>query len=115
MTFFKKFHHEQLPSAIERFVKEVNRVSGVLDGHLARQGQEEHGGERAADGPWLVGNKLSYADIAFISWQTIMTMFLSKDEFNEDDYPHVKEWLGKMTQREAVKKVLESAFKASQG
>ncbi len=107
-VWFTKFHAEQVPSALERYAKEVNRVSGVLDGHLARQ-KQKHGSSAGSDGPWLVGNKLSYADIAFIPWQRIIGSVLEKDKYNEDDYPHVKEWLGKMTSREAVKTVLESA------
>jgi len=104
-AWFKKFHQEQLPSAIERYVNEVNRVSGVLDGYLAQQ-KQEHGD--SADGPWLVGNKLSYADLSFISWQKVIAVILAKEEYNEDKFPHLKEWLGKMTSREKVKTVLES-------
>jgi len=104
-AWFKKFHQEQLPSAIERYVNEVNRVSGVLDGYLAQQ-KQEHGD--SADGPWLVGNKLSYADLSFISWQKVIAVILTKEEYNEDKFPHLKEWLGKMTSREKVKTVLES-------
>ena len=105
LAWFKRYHPEQVPSAIDRYAKEVNRVSGVLDGFLAQQ-KEEHG---RGDGPWLVGNKLSYADIAFIPYQRILSMLLEKDVYDADNYPHVKEWLGKMTSRETVKKVFESA------
>jgi glutathione S-transferase len=105
-AWFKKFHPEQVPSALERYVNEVNRISGVLERYLAQQ-KLEHGGSPGSDGPWLVGNKYSYADIAFIPWQLITGMML--DEYNEDNFPHVKEWLSKMTSRETVKTVLESA------
>lgn len=57
-----------MPSAIERYVKEVNQVSGVLDGYLAHR-KREHGGRAGSDGPWLVGSKLFYADIAFVAQQ----------------------------------------------
>ncbi|KAI9732935.1 MAG: hypothetical protein M1818_007368 [Claussenomyces sp. TS43310] len=107
-VWFTKFHPEPLPSALERYVREVNRVSGVLDGYLAEQ-KEEHSSRTGGDGPWLVGNKLSYADLAFVPWQRIIGTLLKKDEYNEDDFPYVKEWLGKMTSREAVRKVLDSA------
>lgn len=108
-AWFKRFHSEQVPSAIERYNKEVNRVSGVLDKYLAQQ-KEEHGGSAAAgsDGPWLVGNKFSYADIAFITWQRLIGTLLEKDDYDEDNFPHVKEWLGRMTAREAVKTVLDN-------
>ena len=105
-VWFKGYHSEQVPSAVERYAKEVNRVSGVLDGYLAQQ-KQEHGGSAGSDGPWLVGNKLSYADIAFIPWQRGIGALLAKDEYNEDNFPHVKEWLGKMTSRETVKTVLK--------
>ena len=107
-VWFNKYHSEQLPSAIERYTKEANRVSGVLEGYLAQQ-EQEHGGSAGGDGPWLVGNKLSYADLAFIPWQTIIGKVLEKSEYNEDNFPHLKEWLSKMTTRETVKKVLEAA------
>ena len=107
-VWFKRYHAEKVPSAVERYVKEINRVSGVLDGYLAQQ-KQQHGGSAGSDGPWLVGNKLSYADIAFIPWQEIASRVLGEDGYDDDSYPHVKEWLGKMTSRETVKKVLENA------
>ena len=107
-SWFKNYHHEQLPSAIERYVKEINRVSGVLDAHLAQQKQEHNGSIADSDGPWLVGNKFSYADMAFISWQKVCELFLQKDEYNVDDFPHLTEWLAKMTAREKVKYVQDN-------
>lgn len=35
-AWFKKFHRERLPSALERYVKEAHRVTAVLEGHLTR-------------------------------------------------------------------------------
>lgn len=107
-AWFKKFHHEHLPSALERYSQEVNRVSGVLEGWLAQQ-KQEYGNSADSNGPWLVGNKLSYADLAFISWQKIIGLILTKDEYNEDNFPCVKEWLGKMFSRDLVKIAFESA------
>ena len=109
--WFKRYHAEKIPTAVERYVKEVNRVSGVLEGHLAQQ-KKEHGS--SGDGPWLVGNKLSYADISFIPWQWLLPNILEKDEYDPDNFPHLKEWLGKMTSREVIKTVLDNALKASQ-
>ncbi|KAL9081383.1 MAG: hypothetical protein Q9157_000102 [Trypethelium eluteriae] len=107
-AWFKKYHHEQVPSALERYVKEVNRVSAVLDGYLARQ-KERHGLSAGSDGPWLVGNKLSYADIAFVPYQSTISMILEKDEYNVHNFPHLMEWIGKMVSRESVKTVLNTA------
>jgi len=104
-SWFIKFHPEQVPSAIERYTKEVNRVSGVLDGWLAKQ-KGEHAG--SGDGPWLVGNKLSYADLAFVTWQKIVPMVLTKEQYTEDDYPNLKDWLKRLTDRESVGKIRNS-------
>lgn len=97
-VWFQRYHPEQLPSAKARYVAEVNRVSGVLEGVLAQRG-------RGGDGPWLVGGKCSFADIAFVPWQKIIAAVLAKEEYDEDKFPHVKEWLGKMSARDSVKKV----------
>lgn len=103
-AWFKKFHHEQLPSAIERYVGEVNRVSGVLESYLALQ-KEKYGGSSGSDGPWLVGNKISYADISFCSWQKIIALVLTKEEYDEDKFPLVKGWIDRMFSRETIKRV----------
>jgi glutathione S-transferase len=108
-SWFIKFHPEQLPSAIERYTKEMNRVTGVLEGHLAKQ-QELYGSN--GDGPWLVGNKYSFADISFVSWQNIIQMLVPKDQYDLDNFPIVKEWVAKMLAKKAIAKVMDDALKA---
>ncbi|KAI9708373.1 MAG: hypothetical protein M1820_004077 [Bogoriella megaspora] len=108
-AWFNNYHTEKLPSAIERYTKEVNRVTGVLEGILAEQ-KQKYSGSAGSDGPWLVGNKLSFADLAFISYQVIIGFVLQKEQYDIDNFPHVKEWLGKMTARDAVKKVMDRAL-----
>ena len=100
-SWFIQFHSQKLPSAIDRYVGEINRVTSVLEGHLARQK------EKYSSGPWLVGNKFSYADLAFLSWQNAMGFVLAKEQYDVDNYPHVKEWLANMNGREKVKVVNE--------
>ncbi|KAK3395243.1 glutathione S-transferase [Podospora didyma] len=100
---FKLLHPEQLPSALERYLTEIKRVTGVLEAHLKAQKEKYPSG----DGPWLVGNKLSYADLSFVTWQnTIETIFTDSGEYNADEFPVVKEWLGRLYARASVKKVL---------
>ncbi|KAL2021621.1 hypothetical protein VTK56DRAFT_6974 [Thermocarpiscus australiensis] len=99
VAWFKTYHHEKLPSAIDRYVAEVNRVTGVLEKLLAEQAAKGGGGK---DGPWLVGGKYSYADLVFVSWQTIITKVVGPDEYNPDSYPHVKAWIDRMLARPAV-------------
>lgn len=104
-AWFNKFHHERLPSAVERYVKEAHRVTSVLEGHLTRQ-RETLGGEaiKASGGPWLVGNKLSYADLAWVSWQLILPMVVSaEDGLDLAQYPTVADWVARMNKRESVR------------
>lgn len=106
VIWFIKFHPEKLPSAVERYAGEVRRVSGVLDGWLAQQEKEYANGE--GDGPWLVGNKLSYADLAFVQWQRVVGLVLTKEQYDEDNFPHLKIWMAKMKSRKSVLTVLET-------
>ena len=50
-----RLHPEKIPSAIERYQKEILRVFGVLDGVLAQR-------------EWLVGDKCTVADLSFVPW-----------------------------------------------
>ncbi|KAG6357236.1 hypothetical protein INS49_015114 [Diaporthe citri] len=104
-AWFNKFHHEKLPSAVERYVKEAHRVTGVLEGHLTKQ-RETFGEEatEASGGPWLVGNKLSYADLAWVSWQLILPMVVSAENgLDLGQYPVVADWVARMNKRESVR------------
>ncbi|KAH6633858.1 glutathione S-transferase [Chaetomium sp. MPI-SDFR-AT-0129] len=101
-TWFKMYHHEKVPSAFERYVGEVKRVSGVLQSYLESQKAKADGG----DGPWLVGGKLTFADISFIPWYCWMGWFLEDSEYDVGEYPAVKDWLDKMRARPSVAKVL---------
>lgn len=110
-AWFKKFNPEPNPNALERYIKEVHRVSSVLESWLAKQKEESSGG----DGPWLVGNKMSYADLSFVSWQKVIGVILEKGEYDEEKYPRLHEWIEKMSAREKVKQVIAAAFAASSG
>ncbi|PVI04911.1 glutathione transferase 2 [Periconia macrospinosa] len=108
-SWFKKFHLEKVPSAVERYVNEINRVTGVLEGHLARQKEEGAGDVEGGsdDGPWLVGNRYSFADFVFLSWQTIITRVITKEDgFDPDSFPLVKNWVHRILARDAVKAVM---------
>lgn len=91
-VWFALYHPEKLPSAVDRYVNEIRRVSGVLDRVL--QGKE-----------FLVGGKFSYADAAFVTGYTIM--FLFADRFNlETDFPVLHAWLERVKARPAISKTL---------
>jgi glutathione S-transferase len=100
-VWFTKFHPEQLPSAQDRYYKEIKRVTSVLDGHLKKQ-------PKGTDGPWLVGGKYSYADMAFVSWQ-IMLKGLG-DKVDVSEYKEVEGWVDRMMAREPVGEVMKDAM-----
>ncbi|KAK0712772.1 putative glutathione S-transferase 1 [Lasiosphaeria miniovina] len=99
-TWFHKFHAERLPSAVARYVAEMRRVTGVLETWLTKQKAENEG--KGGDGPWLVGNRASYADIAFVSWQLIGPGTVEGQGFDADEFPVVKDWLARLTARPGV-------------
>lgn len=102
--WFIRYHSEKVPSAIERYVNEVKRVTSVLEDHLAKQ-------KTSGDGPWLVGDKFTYADLSFVPWQAAVEWALKEQGFISDDYPHVKYWIERMMSRPIVKRVIDEAFK----
>ena len=53
-----RYHPERVPSAIDRYQKEILRVFGVLDSVLSKQ-------------EWLVGGKLTVADLSFIPYAPV--------------------------------------------
>jgi glutathione S-transferase len=69
-------------------------VIGVLD--VALEGRD-----------WLVGGKCTFADLAFLGWDTFLPFVLQKPE-NEflDRYTNYGRWVRAMMARAAVKKVL---------
>ncbi|GIJ83218.1 hypothetical protein Asppvi_001738 [Aspergillus pseudoviridinutans] len=103
--WFKKFHPERVPSAMERYVKEINRVTGVVNEFLSKQ-------ETGEGGPWLVGGRVSFADLAWASWQITVTKFIQEEDgYDVNNFPVVKDWLDRMLAREPVRKVIEEARK----
>lgn len=71
------YHHEKVPSAVERYQKETVRVLGVLNGVLEKQ-------------EWLVGGKPTVADFAFVSWNNagLGTVLVDYPDVNvEKDFP----------------------------
>jgi glutathione S-transferase len=108
-AWFKMYHHEKLPSAVERYVEEINRVTSVLEGQLVQE-KKQYG--ESGDGPWLVGNKFSYLEAVFVPYQRVAALLLKDDGFNEDKYPHVKEWIDKILSRGKVSYILDNFGKS---
>lgn len=73
-AWFRNFHSEKIPSAIERYDNEIKRVFGVLDSVLSKQ-------------KYLVGNKVTIADLSFIMWNSMVVNWLIPDIDIEKNYP----------------------------
>ncbi|KAI2606303.1 glutathione S-transferase [Hypoxylon fragiforme] len=101
-VWFSRVHHEKLPSAIERYTKEMERVRSVLELHLSR-----------SPSGWLVGDKMTVADLAWVMWEQIGTLILLFQDIHlEGKYPHYDAWYKKLLERPTVRKVLLSRTKS---
>lgn len=94
-SWFVNFHREKLPSAIERYQNEVRRVSGVLDRWLGSH-----------DRKWLVGDKMTYADLAFLPFHQFVTKMAGAD-VGPEEFPHLLGWIQRMENTPAVAKLTE--------
>ena len=94
-AWFLFYHSEQLPSAKERYLKEIDRVTGVLDSWL-----QTH--------EFLVGTKCTFADLAFVPYGSLVYKMPKLNpegkSFNEK-YPAYTAWLEKLMARPSAKKV----------
>lgn len=100
-AWFGNFHPEKLPSAQERYIKEIDRVTSVLDTWLQKH-------------EYLVGDKCTYADLAFITWAKIVP-WLTAGQDVTGKYKAYTTWYEKITSRPAVKKVFADQEKVSKG
>ncbi|KDQ49758.1 hypothetical protein JAAARDRAFT_42596 [Jaapia argillacea MUCL 33604] len=98
--WFKMYHAEKIPSAIERYQNEAKRVIGVLDGVLSKS-------------EWLVGNKYTIADLSFITWHYAAVNSLLDNYDCSKEAPHVDAWYKKMLARPAIAKVFAARAEIS--
>jgi len=77
----------------------VRRVLGVLDNALK-------------DKQWLVGNKCTFADLSFATWNDRLDSVLMIPEENKfEGFSKVKSWHEWMTSRASWKKAMEARAK----
>ncbi|KAI0444772.1 thioredoxin-like protein [Xylaria telfairii] len=109
-VWFSFFHHEKLPSAVERYFKEVERVRSVVDLHLSRQAGEKQGEKVADKDVWLVGDKLTVADLSWFIWEQILdfTMARTGASIPKGKYPHYEAWYKKIEERPSAQHAIQS-------
>lgn len=96
-AWFTYRHSEFLPSAIDRYREEVRRVIGVLDAALTNKS-------------YLVGDKCTIADLAFITWDVMIPGICEGAEFlgtMSENFPHWTKWHNRLVERPAVKRALQ--------
>ena len=74
LAWFQHFHEEKIQSAIDRYSNEIKRVFGVLDSVLSKQN-------------YLVGNKVTVADLSFIPYNSSVVNWMIPDIDIEGNYP----------------------------
>ena len=88
---FLLYAHEQVPYAIDRYGKEVDRLYGVLDSQLARTGA------------YVAGADYSIADMAIFPWvRTHKAQHIDLGQF-----PHIERWYHALFERPAVQRGLD--------
>ena len=82
---FSQYAPEKIPYAIDRYVKETNRLYGVLDGRLA-------------DREFVAGDDYTIADMASYPW----IVPYERQGQNLDDFPNLKRWFHAIKERPAT-------------
>ncbi|GAB7332119.1 hypothetical protein MBLNU13_g03999t1 [Cladosporium sp. NU13] len=96
-TWFARFHSEKLPSAIERYVNEIDRVIGVLELGLEANGTG-----------WLVGDKCTFADLSFVTWNLVgegLLAELGKSGGLKRKYARYAAWMKRLEERDDVGRI----------
>jgi GST-like protein len=88
---FSQYAPEKLPYAIDRYVKETNRLYGVLN-------------KRLADRPFLAG-EYSIADMAAYPW----VVPYERQGQKLEDFPHLQRWFENIKARPATVRAYELA------
>jgi glutathione S-transferase len=84
-------------------LNEIIRVTGVLDKGLISNGTG-----------WLVGDKLTYADISFVTWSWIADGLMQQygKPALGDLFPEYGKWMQRMEERETVKDIKDRMTRA---
>jgi GST-like protein len=90
VNHFLRYAPEDVPYAKKRYVDEVNRLYGVLDGHL--EGRDYVAGDGAGD--------YSIADMAIWPW----AMGWERQDQDIAEFPNLAAWLDRVGSRPAVQK-----------
>jgi glutathione S-transferase len=97
-VWFIKNSNGEPKEVVERYQNETRRVICVLESVLSKQ-------------EWLVGDKLSVADICFLQWNTSADRIILGNDFIDKEAPHVRQWMNAMIARPAIAAVMQERAK----
>lgn len=89
-AWFSNFHPEKIPSAIERYEKEVHRIVSVVEKHL--EGKE-----------YFVGNKYSIVDINNYVWLINVPWLLNDYQTAFEKYPNTGAYVKRLGEHKGIK------------
>src|SRR3989338_7914022 len=97
MGFFHKYCPSDVPIGKERYLKETQRLWGVLEKHLAE-----------GDKKYIIGDEYTIADMAVFPWLRVLPFYGEHvvEQFPMENYPHIKAYIDRISERPAVKKGL---------
>jgi len=91
---FTKMAPEKIDYAINRYHNETRRLYSVLEARLKQNGD------------WLVGDKMTIADLANYTWVNVA--FFTEIDLSE--FPKLSEWKDRISAREGVQRGLDVPF-----
>jgi GST-like protein len=96
LGFFHKFAGREIedPRPRERYVAEVRRLLGVLDGRLAGR-------------PWVMGEAYTIADIALWPWVRGLAFYGAEELVGLDGFRNVVDWKARATARPASVRAID--------
>ena len=101
LAWFARFHKPSVPSAIERYANETERVFGVLDKALEHR-------------EWLVGGKCTYSDLSFVTWSHVaegLMKELGRSDWMQN-FPRYAAWYEALKSRVPVQECLDEIIAA---
>jgi GST-like protein len=95
---FSQYTSQKIPYAVDRYVKETNRLYGVLERRLLQVGEAPYR---------FIAGEYSIADMAIYPW---IVPYERRGQ-NLDDFPHLKRWFEVMRECPAVQRAYARAKK----
>ncbi|KAL8673406.1 MAG: hypothetical protein Q9168_002196 [Polycauliona sp. 1 TL-2023] len=95
---FYRYAPEKIDYGIKRYQTETRRLYQVLEDRLAEQTSTA-----GKDGPWIVGDRMTIADIANFAWVN----WAEWAGIDVQPFKYLNQWLDRINERPAVKRGLD--------